>query len=318
MTVIFDSGHVPAGDRAEAIRETIASTLVHVEIDFPVGAVAGTYAAITHFGQFTVGSIRSNADHIERTPKFARDELAPSVFVGLQPAGSSLVIQGGREAVLRPGNLVLYDSTAPYTLVDGGGFRQHFFRIRIDALALPHDAIRQVSALTLSPGHPVADLAATYLQRLATRPRYFDQPGAEAVSQPSIELVRALITTHLDASAEGKEAMRATLQLRILEYVRAHLAEPGLSAAQIAAAHHISVRHLYNVLGEGGISLGDWIRARRLEGCRDDLSRPGLRFVTISSIARRSGFSDLSSFGRHFRAAYGLSPREWRAAHLVS
>ena len=65
--------------------------------------------------------------------------------------------------------------------------------------------------------------------------------------------------------------------LRILEYARAHLPEPGLNAAQIAAAHHISVRHLYNILARGGISLGDWMRTRRLEGCRDELSRPQWR-----------------------------------------
>jgi AraC-like DNA-binding protein len=180
------------------------------------------------------------------------------------------------------------------------------------ALALPYDAIRQLSAVTLGPGHPVADLAATYFRRLASRPDIFEEPGAAAVGRPTIELVRALITTHLDASALVKESSEATLLLRILEYARAHLPEPGLNAAQIAAAHHISVRHLYNVLARGGISLGDWIRARRLEGCRDELSRPGSRSATISSVARSRGFTDLSSFGRLFRAAYGLSPTEWR------
>lgn len=140
----------------------------------------------------------------------------------------------------------------------------------------------------------------------------FDQPGASAVGRPSIELVRALITTHLDASALVTESSEATLLLRIMEYARAHLSEPGLNATQIAAAHHISVRHLYNVLARGGISLGDWMRERRLAACRDELSNPLADSVTVSSIARRHGFTDPSSFGRLFRAAYGVSPREWR------
>ena len=133
------------------------------------------------------------------------------------------------------------------------------------------------------------------------------------MSHPSVELVRALITTHLDATALGKEPLQATLQLRIMEYVRARLGDPGLNAVQIAAEHHISVRHLYNVLAAGGISLGDWIRKQRLEGCREDLARPGLRSLTIATVSRRWGFTDPSSFGRVFRAAYGLSPREWRS-----
>jgi AraC-like DNA-binding protein len=76
-----------------------------------------------------------------------------------------------------------------------------------------------------------------------------------------------------------------------------------------------SVRHLYNVLGEGGISLGDWIRERRLEKCRDALTHPAGESGAITDLARQWGFRDASSFGRSFRAAYGMSPREWRQAH---
>jgi AraC-like DNA-binding protein len=316
MTLILDTSQIPAADRADAVEETLARTVVHVNIDFPEPAGLVGHAAITEVGDLQVCSVRSNATKVERTPRLARDELPPSIFLGVQITGSSLIVQGDREAVLRPGDLAFSDSTVPYTLLDGEGISQHFFRIPMASLALPYGAIRQLSAVTLSPGHPVADLAATYFRRLGARPDIFAQPGAAAVGRPSIELVRALITTHLDASALVTESSEATLLLRILEYTRAHLPEPGLNAAQIAAAHHISVRHLYNVLARGGVSLGDWMRTRRLEACRDELSNPLASSVSISSIARRHGFTDPSSFGRLFRAAYGLSPREWRAMSL--
>jgi AraC-like DNA-binding protein len=312
MTLILDTRRIPAEDRADAVRETIARTVVHVNIDFPEPDGPVVHGAITDIGDLKVCSVRSNATKVERTPRLARDGLPPSIFLGVQLTGSSLIVQGDREAVLRPGDLAFCDSTAPYTLLDGGGIRQHFFSIPMASLALPYDAIRQLAAVTLSPGHPVADLAATYFRQLGSRPDIFTQPGVAAVGRPSIELVRALITTHLDASALAAESSEATLLLRILEYARAHLAEPGLNATQIAAAHHISVRHLYNVLARGGISLGDWMRTRRLEACRDELSRPLASSGTVSSIARRQGFTDPSSFGRLFRAAYGASPREWR------
>jgi AraC-like DNA-binding protein len=318
VTLHLDTRQIPAADRADAVREIIASTVVHVDIDFPEAHGPAVLGAITDIGDLRVCSIRSNATKVERTRRLARDELRPSIFLGVQLAGSSLIVQNGREAVLRPGDLAFSDSTAPYTLLDDDGIRQHFFSIPMASLALPYDAIRQLAAVTLSPGHPVADLAATYFRRLGSRPDIFTQPGVAAVGRPSIELVRALITTHLDASALAGETSEATLLLRILEYARAHLPEPGLNAAQIAAVHHISVRHLYNVLGRGDISLGDWIRTRRLEECRDELSRPLARSDTISSVARRHGFSDPSSFGRLFRAANGLSPREWREKSLRS
>ncbi len=70
--------------------------------------------------------------------------------------------------------------------------------------------------------------------------RHFAGPGAEALGQPSIDLLRAVITTHLDAVHLAKESLQSTLLLRILEYARAHLAEPGLNAVQVAAAHRMS------------------------------------------------------------------------------
>jgi AraC-like DNA-binding protein len=318
MALILDTRGFAAAERAEVVRETIASTVVPVDIDFPAeSGPAAVYGAITDLGPVRVCSVRSNATRVERTPRLARDDLEPRIFLALQLAGSSLIVQDGREAVLRPGELAFSESTSPYTLLDGDGIRQHFFSIPVAALALPHDVIRRLAAVTLSRRHPVADLAGAYFGRIGARPDLCAQPGADAIGQPSIDLVRVLIATHLDAAALGRETAHATLQLRILEYVRAHLPDPDLNAAQIAAAHHISVRHLYNVLGAGGISLGDWIRTRRLEECRNALARPG-QSIAIGRLARRWGFRDASSFGRSFRAAYGMSPRAWRDAHQAT
>lgn len=312
-TLILDTRDFEPADRADVVRSTIASTVVHVDIDFPAergsAAVLGT---ITDLGAVRVCSVRSNAVRVERTPSLARDDLEPRIFLALQMTGASLIVQGGREAVLRPGDIAFSESTTPYTLLDDGGIRQHFFSIPVAALSLPRDDVARLAAVTLSPGHPVADLAATYFGRIAARPDLFATPAADAVGPPSIELVRALITTHLDSAALGRDALHATLRLRILEYARAHLREPGLDAEQIARAHNISVRLLYKVLAAGGVPLGDWVREQRLERCRADLAHPSGRWTPIATVARRWGFTDPSHFGRVFRSAYGMSPREWR------
>jgi AraC-like DNA-binding protein len=154
-------------------------------------------------------------------------------------------------------------------------------------------------------------MAVDYFRRLASRPEAFERPGGEVVSRPGIELLRAVIATHLDAVELGKEPLHTTLFVRIMEYVDRHLYEPDLDAGRIAAEHHISIRQLYRIMGTERISLGDWIRVRRLEGVRGDLALAGLR-DPISVVARRWGFTDASSFARMFRTTYGVSPSEWR------
>jgi AraC-like DNA-binding protein len=316
VALIVDTRDMPMGDRAEAVTQVVHDTLVAVDIDFTEEAPVSAAGTINELGDLKNFSVQSNALTVNRTPAQARDDLRPSVFLGVQRSGTSIVVQHGREALLRPGELVLWDTTAPYTLFDPEGIRHHFFRLPIDRLALPHNLITQLCAVTLSPDHPVADLAATYFRRLANRLDAFDRPDAEAIGAPSIELVRALITTHLDATELGKDAMHETLQLRVMEYLRARLHDPDLSAAQIAAEHHISIRQLYKVLAAAGVTLGDWIRAERLAGCRRDLADPAAHRTSVGSIARRWGFTDASSFARMFRAAYGISPRQWRDLSL--
>ena len=48
MALILDTRRFAAADRADVIRETIASTVVHVDIDFPAeGGPAAVYGMIT-------------------------------------------------------------------------------------------------------------------------------------------------------------------------------------------------------------------------------------------------------------------------------
>ncbi|MGP4047737.1 helix-turn-helix domain-containing protein [Streptomyces sp. 2A115] len=97
----------------------------------------------------------------------------------------------------------------------------------------------------------------------------------------------------------------------VLEHIDRHLAEE-LPPARIAAAHHISVRSLHALFQEQGEPLGDHIRRRRLDRIRQDLADPGLSHLPAYAVAARWGITDPSYFGGVFKAAFGVSPREFR------
>ncbi|HEY5836482.1 helix-turn-helix domain-containing protein [Streptomyces sp.] len=313
MGITIDTSQLSPSDRAEAIRDVIWDRVVRVEIEHhPDQERISAVGTISDLGSLNLCSVRSNARTVRRTAALIRDDLEPSVFLGLQVSGSSMVIQGDREAVLRPGDLAVYDTTEPYTLVNENGIHQHYFRIPRRELALPASAISKVTAVRMGRDHPVADLASTYFARLADTQLRMDRQQVGAVGQPSVELLRAVIATYLGDARLAQEPLEATLQYRIMEYMRAHLAEHDLSAARIARTHHISVRHLYTILARSGITLGDWLRANRLEQCRKELAGPASRSLTIGAVAHRWGFTSATHFSRVFKEAYGLSPREWR------
>jgi len=310
VTVKFDSRKLPASDREEAIRDITTRTFAPLEIEHMVDRGPTGSIAFTDLTDLRVWSVNCTAVKVTYRALPGND-LTPSLFFGLQMTGSCGLTQRDRETRLQPGDLAVWDSTSPFTFADDDGITQHKFRVPLDRIALPVDVIRRIGTMPLCPGHPIADIAVSYFRRVAARPGAFDRPGGEVVSQPAIDLLRGVIATHLDSFDLGREALQATQAIQVMEYIRMNVRNPDLDAARIAADNHMSVRQLYRILAAEGISLGDWIRTRRLDGARRDLALPTPK-DSISEVARRWGFTNDSSFARMFRTQFGVSPSEWR------
>jgi AraC-like DNA-binding protein len=95
-------------------------------------------------------------------------------------------------------------------------------------------------------------------------------------------------------------------------FIGRRLSDPGLTPEAVAGAHHISVRQLHKLFQHEELTVGRWIQRCRLEECRRELARLGAARHTVAAVARRWGFVSAAHFSRVFRAAYGVSPGEWR------
>ncbi|CAN5351529.1 hypothetical protein BH09ACT7_BH09ACT7_07200 [soil metagenome] len=167
----------------------------------------------------------------------------------------------------------------------------------------------------LNPNCPLHALVCGYLEGLARTAR--DSPASvAAVAATTTHLVRAIICAA--AGDDGyRESLNASLFQRIRLYIDAHLIDPELNSEGVAAAHHISVRHLYTVWRSEAsvdLSLANWIMSKRLELAADRLSNGASRHLTVGMVGRACGFVDPTHFCRRFRAKYGMTPREWRLA----
>ncbi|WP_405499744.1 helix-turn-helix domain-containing protein [Streptomyces niveus] len=313
MSPVLDTAFIPPRDREEVVRNAVWESMVAVEIDHgPPAEDISVRIGLGAVGPLKICSARATAVTLSRTERLARKDDEPAVTLGIQMAGSSMVVQNGRECPLGPGHCAVFESIAPYTLLYDEGVDHRFIRFPRAALALPDRLLRDMTAVALGPDNPVASLAFTYFSQLAVTDELHGGGHADAIVEPSVELLRAALTTQHGNSGLAKAPLEATLGLRINQYIREHLADRDLSAARIAAAHGISVRHLYAVLSRSGISLGDWIRTRRLAECRRELAGPDGRLRTVAAIGRRWGFVDATHFSKVFKRTYGISPRAWR------
>lgn len=315
MGLVLRSADILARDRVEFIRAAIWDSVLPVEIAWeqePEDIDLVCRMAIA--GPLNFSSARSSTNGIHRTGRLARIDHDPRIFVAIQAGGTTRVEQGANQAELHRGDMVVYDSTRPYRITNVDETELHYFQIPRSALALPQPALDQVLGTRIGvDNNTLAPVVAPFLSSLGSS-GVLDQPAAaELVAEPSIQLLRALIATHLADPALAREPLESSLTLRIQQYIRSHLAERDLTAARIAAAHHISVRHLFSTMSRAGQSVHGSIQRQRLEECRRDLRNPAYAHLAAATVGARWGFVDPSHFGRSFKTAYGLTPNEWRA-----
>ena len=105
---------------------------------------------------------------------------------------------------------------------------------------------------------------------------------------------------------------------RFCQTIELLLHDLTLTPAKVAEAHGVSTRYLQESFAKVGRSFPDYVRKRRLERCRGDLTSPLFAQQSISEICYRWGFGTPARFSRAFRKMYGLPPREYRRQHTTT
>lgn len=261
-----------------------------------------------------VTDVRATDHVVERTPELIARGDRPYFKVSLMLAGTGLLIQDDREAVLAPGDLAVYDTSRPYSLVFDSDFRTMVVMFPRHLITLPADMVGQLTAVRISGSEGLGSVVAPYLTQLAANLDQLAGSTGARLAHSALDLVTTVFTRELGLDGATADPHRALMQ-RIRGHIDRHLASTDLSPATIAAAHFISTRHLHGLFQEQGTTVSTWIRTRRLEQCRRDLIDPVFADRPVAAIAARWGFVDAAHFSRAFKAAYDQSPSEFRATH---
>ncbi|GAB7039582.1 MULTISPECIES: helix-turn-helix domain-containing protein [Catenuloplanes] len=309
MAYVLDTVDLPPGERAEAVRTAMmyASAPCHVIHEEPDGPVHARME-VWDLGDANVFTHRSSGIRLLRTDRLARQDAMPVVALSVQLRADGRIAQAGRQAVVPAGELLAVDLSAAYDYSWSGHGAAGAIQVPFDRLGLPVDLVRRaVPEIRSSPYHR---MLIDHVGHLARDPARLT--GNAAVATASVELVRALLATAVPPGRDTRRVLAETLLTRVLAFARAHLADPDLSPAAIASAHHVSLRHLYQVCAEANLSLEQWIIGERLRHARQDLLRPENRHRPVAAIAHRWGFRDPTHFTRRFKARYGVLPSRLR------
>ncbi|UOQ61280.1 helix-turn-helix domain-containing protein [Leucobacter rhizosphaerae] len=250
---------------------------------------------------------------VERTPENISRGGSGYYKVSLLLAGSSILIQDGREVVMKPGDISFYDTSQPYSLLFDEQFRNLIMMFPKSRLDFPAHVTESLTAVSLGDQHPLAHVVAEFISRASPHLHLLSGPARAKLAHSSLELLNSTLSAVFDVDAPPHDPHQALLQ-KITGYIEQHLGSPRLSPDAIAAAHYVSTRHLHALFRETGTTVSTWIKERRLERCRLDLVDPAFAHLGVAAVAANRGFVDAAHFSRSFRAAYGMSPTELRRA----
>jgi AraC-like DNA-binding protein len=313
----FRTDDLPASERFGCWHDVMANALIPtIACSDHQGDFRASLRALD-LGAVQVSALTYPSLMSRRTPKLIRRSDPELYQVGLILRGDQGIAQVGRDASLRPSDLVLYDSSRPFVTrvaVDEDGIAAAMVAQFPKALfPLPSSRVDRLIAVRISGRAGIGALLAQLLVRLPADAAHLRPSDGPRLGDVVFDLLVALLAHELDAdSTVPPETHRRSLIWRIQAFIRQHIGDPELTPAAIAAAHHISTRHLHRLFHEEGVTVAGWIRAQRLEGCRRDLEDPALHVTPIHKIAMRWGFRHPAAFSRAFRATYGLSPRDYR------
>lgn len=303
-------------------RRLVSEAFVPLEIEAGGRGGAGFRGAVGVCGDRTneMATVTAGPHTVLRTPELIRKEELGRFKLSLQRSGTGLLIQDGREIMLGPGSLALYDTSIPYTLSFDGEFSTHVLMLPHSGLGVAPESARQLTATALAGEHHLGPAVASFLRQAMDLAPGLSGSLEARLARNAVDLLGTLVSDVLgvEASRTGSthavhgEAVRAKQRAAIVEHIERHLTDPDLTPASIAAAHFISVRALHLLFEGTGETVAALIRERRLARCREELLDARCADRPVAVIGARWGFADPAHFSRVFRARYGVAPGRLR------
>ncbi|MFI7000349.1 helix-turn-helix domain-containing protein [Nocardia sp. NPDC050175] len=223
--------------------------------------------------------------------------------------GYCVLNQAGCQVRLGPSDVAVLDMSQPYQVLFDTACRLRIAVFPHRVLRLPMAEVDAITATALSRRHPATALLPALLAGMTTRTTEFGTLELLRLADTVIDLVTTALAAHIGADPA---ATAHGVLPRVKAFLEDHLDDPELSPAMAASAAHLSLGYLHKLFRAEGATVCGWIRQRRLECCRADLTDPALYELTVAAVAARRGFVDAAHFSRLFKLTYGVPPREYR------
>ena len=265
---------------------------------------------IRDVGGIGIGHLCHNASEIAHDKRALTDGRCGHMMLVVQLSGRAIVTQGNIDTAISANDIAIIDTYRPFACRFEGENRQLAAYIPAAELMTRCPANAFARPQLWSGRHGLGGLARSTLMTMARSVDRFEQDDAVHARDMLIGIVKHMVER--DRLPRTESSPNLLPDHRIRTFIDAHLADPDLGPAQIAAGCGISIRRLHRSFVDTDWSVCGWIRDQRLARCRTDLLDRAKDDLSITQIAFRWGFNDAAHFSRAFRNFYHQSPRDVR------
>lgn len=310
---LITTADLPAKERFSYWRDLVFSEFGGLDLDSLPAYRRSFHGSMygREVNDFSLNEASSDQLFIERSPRQIRKSSADDLKLIVPLSGSPFVKQGSNASLMREGDMVLFDSSSPYSLEFSGDYHALIMQLPrriLGEAATPQDVFGQV----IPSGQGIGFLLHQQLRGLYQELENLDGSTKLFMIENVTELLkRALCISPEDPQAAGY-ALDSALLGRAKKLIEHNLDNGELSPRYIAAAMGISVRYLHRLFEPAGLSFSRYVMKQRLDRAGRLLGDPGMNQYSIMQIALMSGFSDSAHFSRSFRKRFEYSPRDYR------
>jgi AraC-like DNA-binding protein len=264
-------------------------------------------------GPVTVMNVYSSAVRIRHTRAQIPRLRTPSYLL-MAPLQRDMELrsEGMGTIRVRPGEFCLIDHARAFDIAHGDGFRTLCVDLPRARLERCVPNVGSLIGRLIGPDSASTRMLLALLKNVANEIGPAGGGGLSPLFGESLlGLVEAACTLYVEPRAAHGTKARAKLYRA---YIDSRLTDPDLKPSEVAAHFDISERYLRAVLSAEGESFSCYVLQRRLERCAELLQGQAGSHMTITQIAFQCGFSNATHFGQAFKALFGITPREFRAA----
>lgn len=307
----WTTNELAKSDRYDAWSSMLNQAYGRWEMDKPVAP--DFFSSVKHYDDSILKVIECTCDPCgaTRTRSSIRADGLETLTIQAVLDGREYINFNGEDILLKPGDLLIWDSTRPMTF-------EVQDRLHKISVMMPLPRFQSWLPRSWFSIRHSLDGQSNSGQLLTDHVKSLRQSVFDGGCKDNYALIDATIGVLINAldpgTSDDPKPLRVTQLRNIKEYIKANIRNPDLSPAIIAKAGGMSSRYLHWLFNADADAdtVKQYIFRQRLDLCARDLSNPHMRNRKISDIAFYWGFQDTAHFNKRFKLQYNLSPGAFR------